>query len=284
MEAHLNYYERHIGDYLKDTAHLSLLEHGVYGRLLDVYYTRERGIDNEEAARIVGARSREERSALERVLFEFFHQEPSGTWTHGRCDREIERYRDKQRKASASANERWKRAKTHSEGNADAMRTHSEGNAPNHQTPDTRHQEDACASSARAPSSPQAEVCKALKSAGIADVNPGHPRLLALLEAGATLAEFTGFASKALQAAPGNAFAYLLSTVEGERKRVAGNSGKLHTGPMPTAALTAPPPASAGRVADILRDESDAFKNRTPEQIAAAKAVKDAALAAVRRA
>jgi uncharacterized protein YdaU (DUF1376 family) len=32
----VNYYERHIGDYLKDTAHLSLLEHGIYTRLLDV--------------------------------------------------------------------------------------------------------------------------------------------------------------------------------------------------------------------------------------------------------
>jgi hypothetical protein len=68
----LNYYERHIGDYLKDTAHLSLLEHGVYGRLLDVYYTRECGIEDGTAARLVGARSKEERSALESVLNEFF--------------------------------------------------------------------------------------------------------------------------------------------------------------------------------------------------------------------
>ena len=34
----MNYHKRHIGDYLKDTAHLSLLEH-VYARLLDVRTT-----------------------------------------------------------------------------------------------------------------------------------------------------------------------------------------------------------------------------------------------------
>jgi hypothetical protein len=49
---HVNYYERHIGDYLKDTAHLSLLEHGIYTRLLDVYYTRECPIPKAEVSRL----------------------------------------------------------------------------------------------------------------------------------------------------------------------------------------------------------------------------------------
>ena len=47
----MNYYERHIGDYLKDTAHLSLLEHGIYGRLLDIYYTREEPIPEAQVMR-----------------------------------------------------------------------------------------------------------------------------------------------------------------------------------------------------------------------------------------
>jgi uncharacterized protein YdaU (DUF1376 family) len=87
----LNYYERHIGDYLKDTAHLSLLEHGIYSRLLDVYYTRETGIEEGVAARLVGARSKEELSALNVVLGEFFKL-VDGVWKQSRCDREIERY------------------------------------------------------------------------------------------------------------------------------------------------------------------------------------------------
>jgi len=68
----VNYYERHIGDYLKDTAHLSLLEHGVYTRLMDVYYTREGAIPAKEVARLIGARSKDEREARAAVLAEFF--------------------------------------------------------------------------------------------------------------------------------------------------------------------------------------------------------------------
>ena len=145
----MNYYERHIGDYLKDTAHLSLLEHGIYGRLLDVYYTRESAIPDAQAARLVGARSKEELAALKAVLREFFtYNEDSQDWIQMRCEAEIHRFQDKQRKASASASARWANAKTHTERNAnaspDAMRTHSEGNAPNHQAPiPTLHPEDA---------------------------------------------------------------------------------------------------------------------------------------------
>lgn len=144
----MNYYERHIGDYLKDTAHLSLLEHGVYTRLLDVYYTREGGIPDKEAARLIGARSKDEREALAAVLAEFFVL-VDGLHMQQRCGREIERYQDKQAKAKRSAEARWSAPKKQSEGNAnapaDAMRTHSERNAdgmhrapvPSNQTPDT---------------------------------------------------------------------------------------------------------------------------------------------------
>lgn len=138
----MNYYERHIGDYLKDTAHLSLLEHGVYTRLLDVYYTREGSLPDDQVARLVGARGKDELKALRAVLEEFFIDTPAG-WTQARCDREIARYQDKQNKARRSADARWNAQRSLSDGNAnastDAMRTHSEGNAPSNQTPDTRH-------------------------------------------------------------------------------------------------------------------------------------------------
>jgi uncharacterized protein YdaU (DUF1376 family) len=144
----LNYYERHIGDYLKDTAHLSLLEHGVYSRLLDVYYTRETGIPVDQVERLIGARSKEERAALSVVLDEFFCVE-DGVLRQARGDREIARYRDKQAKASASANARWQKAPAHTERSAAAMRTHSECNAngmlpvTSNQTPDSIDKEHA---------------------------------------------------------------------------------------------------------------------------------------------
>lgn len=85
----MNYYRRHIGDYIRDTAHLSLLEHGVYSRLLDVYYSRENGIPKDQAARLIGARSPDELQAVEAVLSEFF-QLTDGVWRQSRCDEEIE--------------------------------------------------------------------------------------------------------------------------------------------------------------------------------------------------
>ena len=85
----MNFYKRHVGDYLRDTAHLSLLEHGIYTRLLDVYYTRECAIPEDQAARLIGARSKDEREAVERVLEEFFTLQSHG-WVQSRCEREIE--------------------------------------------------------------------------------------------------------------------------------------------------------------------------------------------------
>lgn len=84
----MNYYKRHIGDYMKDASHLSLLEHGVYMRLLDVYYTRECAIPVDQAARLIGARTKEEKAALEVVTCEFFTV-VDGAYTQTRCDSEI---------------------------------------------------------------------------------------------------------------------------------------------------------------------------------------------------
>ena len=82
---------------------------------------------------MVRAQSRPERDAVEVMLREFFEATPDG-WRHSRCDREIARFQDKQRKAKASAEARWSQRQPQSERNANAspdeMRTHSEGNAP----------------------------------------------------------------------------------------------------------------------------------------------------------
>lgn len=148
----LNYYEHHLGDYLRDTAHLSMVEDGAYRRLLDTYYVKEQPIPAElrDACRLVRAASKPERDAVATVLREFFEATPEG-WRHKRCDAEIARYQDKQAKARRSAEARWNASKPQCDGNANAstnahaddMRTHSEGNAlqspvTRHQTPDTK--------------------------------------------------------------------------------------------------------------------------------------------------
>lgn len=112
--ASLNYYERHIGDYLKDTSHLSLLEHGIYTRLLDVYYTREGAIPEEQAARLIGARTKDEREALQAVLSEFFELTADG-WAQQRCEREIARFKDGEPEREAKKANEDNRLKRHRE-------------------------------------------------------------------------------------------------------------------------------------------------------------------------
>ena len=91
----MNYYGRHIGDYLKDAAHLSLLEHGIYTRLLDVYYIRESALPSASVARLIGARSKDELAALNVVLAEFFVLTDAGEWLQSRCEVEILCYQKK---------------------------------------------------------------------------------------------------------------------------------------------------------------------------------------------
>lgn len=68
----MNYYKRHVKDYIAKTAHLSLLEHGVYTRLLDIYYEREQPLSRAEAVRFLRVSSDAEFAALDAVLADFF--------------------------------------------------------------------------------------------------------------------------------------------------------------------------------------------------------------------
>lgn len=86
----MNYYERHLGDYAKQTAHLSMLEHGAYNLLLDRYYTTEQPIPEDQVYRVARARTAAERKAVDAVLNEFF-EFCDGSWTKNRCEEEIVR-------------------------------------------------------------------------------------------------------------------------------------------------------------------------------------------------
>lgn len=215
----MNYYEHHIGDYAEATAHLSFVEDAAYSRLIRKYYAQEKCLPPELKAvqRLIGARTKEEKEAVQTVLEEFFVLESDG-WHQARCDEEIARYQDKQLKAKASANARWNKNKTDSDGNAnastDAMRTHSDGNA--HQTPDTRHQSpdlkpttgssthdstivdvgnsaDVCHS--------VAEISKTMRKYGI-NSNPAHPVMLELAKQGVLPTTLIAACERAKKAKP----------------------------------------------------------------------------------
>jgi len=82
-------YDFHIGDYARDTRHLSLLEHGAYRLLLDLSYSHETPLtkDLQVLVRKVGAKTAAEKKAVESCLQEFFIDTPEG-WTHKRVIKE----------------------------------------------------------------------------------------------------------------------------------------------------------------------------------------------------
>lgn len=97
----MHYYKRHIGDYSKDTGHLTMLEHGAYARLMDVAYATEKALptDVERTFRMVNAVTPEERQAVEIILGEFWQKTPEG-FVQGRVEREIAEYQENSAKAS----------------------------------------------------------------------------------------------------------------------------------------------------------------------------------------
>lgn len=134
----MHYYSHNIGDYRRDTGHLTMLEHGAYRQLLDTYYLSEKPLtlNHADLMRTHCARTADEVLAVENVLKDFFVATEEG-YVHKRCDVEIEAFHAKSASASESAKARWARVRAEKE--AHAMRTHSEGNT-NHK-PITNNQE-----------------------------------------------------------------------------------------------------------------------------------------------
>lgn len=122
----MNYYERHLGDYAKDTAHLTMLEHGAYGLLLDRYYSTEAGIPADQAYRITRAQKKDEKKSVDVVLSEFFSL-VDGVWINRRADAEIAKYQAKLPDAEAKKEndrERQKRARDRRKSLFDQLRSH----------------------------------------------------------------------------------------------------------------------------------------------------------------
>ena len=134
----MNYYPHHIGDYAQATAHLTFVEDAAYCRLLRKCYAEERPLpaDLRAVQRLVGARTDEERDAVDVVLREFFVLSSDG-WSNKRASSVIAEFSEKSEKARRSAEARWKNAAAqseriatqHCERTAGAMRTHEEMDA-----------------------------------------------------------------------------------------------------------------------------------------------------------
>ena len=234
----MNYYPFHIGDYIAHTAHLDPIEDCAYRRLLDAYYLAEGALPVDVAACARQVRMKSNAVEVEQVLREFFVLTETG-WSHARCDAEIARMHEKSAKAKLSSTKgvAARKAKQTTPDKPldqptdqpfDQPNGKPDGDLPNTQEPITNSQYspnpppgDSSDPSidvfaARVPTQ-QGAVCLALKSIGIADVNPSHSKLIALLESGVPLERFVDVGRDCASRGKG-AFRYVLGVVEREEQ------------------------------------------------------------------
>lgn len=90
----MNFYKHYIGDFQRDTGHLSLTERGAYLCLMHHYYATEKPLPNDHAAlcRIAGALEKAERDAV-RAVMAFFTPVESGLM-HSRIEAELQKAGD----------------------------------------------------------------------------------------------------------------------------------------------------------------------------------------------
>jgi len=110
----LPWYAFYPGDYAKDTADLSLIDHGAYRLLLDFYYSTCNFLPDtyDSNYRICKAYTAEEKKAVRKILQKYFIKNGGG-FSHLRADIEINKQMEKHAKASqkaaAAAKAKWEK-------------------------------------------------------------------------------------------------------------------------------------------------------------------------------
>lgn len=246
----MHYYKHHIGDHRSQTMHLSNEEDLAYRRLKDWYLDTEKPIPLE--TQWVSRRLRVTCEALESVLQDFFQCTENG-WVNAGLEKIIADYQAQNAKNAANGRKGGRpKAQKEPEKNPVGFQSEPSGKAnhkplTNNQEPITNTHTPPPPSCERTPAreaqrvfgektfpalgeldeapKPQTPekpmlpsmtgaICVALKSQGIFDVNPSHPTLRALVDAGVGVDVFV----QAAQAAAGKAkgFAYVLGIVKGQ--------------------------------------------------------------------
>ena len=128
----MNFYKRYMGDYSRDTSHLSLTEHGAYTVLLDVAYGTAKPLpaDMESLYRICRASSPSEKRAVETVANQFFPINGDGLRHNERADREIQSHQEQAEINRSIANERYRNRSTNR--NTNRATVGSTEGSPNH--------------------------------------------------------------------------------------------------------------------------------------------------------
>lgn len=228
----------YIGDYLADTIHLSTEEHGAYLLLLMAAWMRGGYLPSDESQLMRIARM--DKAGWKRVrgsILEYFLEDELGLYQ----PRLVDEYKkavkvNNAQKANGKLGGRPRKTQTQSQEkpmgfdrvnpnyNPDETPSPSPLPKPSEET----HSEE---NSNSVEPSQAALVCLELKKLKIQGLNPAHPMLLALLEAGATLDQFT-FAA---QTAGVKTMAYVIGMVKGQREQAATAAPGLAKGSLKTA-------------------------------------------------
>lgn len=245
----MNFYKHYIGDFQRDTGHLSLTERGAYLSLIHHYYATEKPLPNniDALCRIAGAVSSIERKAVKSVLG-FFEVVDSGLM-HSRIEAEIQKAGEQANtnRDIALAREAKRRAEKEAKNNhedstkrADNVPRNEYENSTNH-TPDTipqlkpNEETHTVENNTSNAITPAGSVCVALKklfdsaNKSIVDMNQSDPSFIACIEAGASVDEFLHAGQLAIEKNKG--FVYLVGIVIRQRQQA--KNLNLHKGALP---------------------------------------------------
>jgi uncharacterized protein YdaU (DUF1376 family) len=141
----MNFFKLYIGDYQRDTAHLSITEHGAFMLMLQHYYATEKPLPTGKALhRMLRAQDKVEREAIDAIVLQFWRETPEGL-VNDRGTKEIAKA-EHQRTVNREVGLRGGRPKQTEQETESVIRKETESvsepepndNPP--QTPDTRHQ------------------------------------------------------------------------------------------------------------------------------------------------
>lgn len=129
----LSWYPFYPGDYSRDTAHLSIIEHGAYRLLLDHYYSSGGPLpaNAQQLHRICRAFADAEQAAIATVLSQFFTLEDDG-YHHHRADTEIAKgaaISEKRAQAARSRGAKRPQATSPDQASGEQMQSNCKANA-----------------------------------------------------------------------------------------------------------------------------------------------------------
>jgi len=146
----LNFFKLYIGDYQRDTAHLSVTEHGAYLLMLQHYYATEKPLPVGKALhRMLRAQDKAEREAIDTVVAQFWQETDDGlvneradveitkAGAQAETNRTIAQAREAKRKASREGNDKSTNRATNDQPN----QNHSHSQTPDKSNRHTEQRE-----------------------------------------------------------------------------------------------------------------------------------------------